>query len=167
MLFQGIVERRRWIDRDRFVRVLSVCHGLPGPEALQLAIYVGYLPGRTWGGIVAGITFIVPGAIVMTALAAAYVAFGALPAVNDALYVLKPAVFGIIAAGLLKIGRAALTDARLAVIAVLAFALVWLARVDLLVLLASAPFPNAPSRRLIRAPAALVSVAAVSSLTPP
>ena len=166
MLFQGIVERRRWIDRDRFVRIMSVCHVLPGPEALQLAIYVGYLTGRTWGGIVAGITFIVPGAIVMTALAAAYVAFGALPAVNDALYVLKPAVFGIIAAGLLKIGRAALTDARLAVIAVLAFALVWLARVDLLVVLAAAAFANVASRRLIRAPAALVSVAPLIALTP-
>ena len=166
MLFQGIVERRRWIDRDRFVRIMSVCHVLPGPEALQLAIYVGYLTGRTWGGIVAGITFIVPGAIVMTALAAAYVAFGALPAVNDALYVLKPAVFGIIAAGLLKIGRAALTDARLAVIAVLAFALVWLARVDLLIVLAAAAFANVASRRLIRAPAALVSVAPLIALTP-
>src|SRR6266851_2285920 len=105
MLFQGIVERRRWIGRDRFVRIMSVCHVLPGPEALQLAIYVGYLTGRSLGGVIAGITFILPGAIVMTVLAAAYVTFGSVPAVNDALYILKPAVLGIIASGLLKIGR--------------------------------------------------------------
>src|SRR5258708_19619353 len=93
MLFQGIVERRRWIDRDRFVRIMSVCHVLPGPEALQLAIYVGYLTGRTWGGIVAGVTFIVPGAIVMTALAAPYAPFRPPPAAHHPPHLPKPPVF--------------------------------------------------------------------------
>jgi chromate transporter len=166
MLFQGVVGRRRWIERDRFVRIMSVCHVLPGPEALQLAIYVGYLTGRTLGGVIAGITFILPGAVVMIALAAAYVSYGALPAVNDALYVLKPAVLGIIAAGLLKIGRAALTDPRLVVIAILAFALLWIARVDLLVVMAAAGLANVASRRAIRAPAALLSMAPLVALTP-
>jgi chromate transporter len=165
MLFQGIVERRRWIERDRFVRIMSVCHVLPGPEALQLAIYVGYVTGRTVGGLVAGITFILPGAVVMTALAAAYVQYGALPAVTDVLYVLKPAVLGIIAAGLVRIGRAALTDLRLIVIAAGAFALLWLARVDLLVVMALAAMVNVASRRVLRAPAALLTVVPLVSLS--
>jgi chromate transporter len=159
MLFQGIVERRRWLDRDRFVRIMSVCHVLPGPEALQLAIYVGYLTGRTAGGIIAGITFILPGAVVMTVLAAAYVTYGALPAVNDALYVLKPAVLGIIAAGLVKIGRAALTDSRLVIIAVIAFVLLWFARVDLLIVMVAAGLASLALRNAIRRPATLVSLA--------
>jgi len=159
MLFQGIVERRRWIERDRFVRIMSVCHVLPGPEALQLAIYVGYLTGRMAGGIIAGVTFILPGAVVMTVLAAAYVTYGALPAVNDALYVLKPAVLGIIAAGLVKIGRAALTDSRLVIIAIIAFVLLWVARIDLLVVMVAAGLANVALRNAIRPPAALVSIA--------
>ena len=164
MLFQGIVERRRWIERDRFVRIMSVCHVLPGPEALQLAIYVGYLTGRMAGGIIAGVTFILPGAVVMTVLAAAYVTYGALPAVNDALYVLKPAVLGIIAAGLVKIGRAALTDSRLAIIAVIAFVLLWVARIDLLVVMVAAGLANVALRNAIRPPAALVSIAPLLAL---
>ena len=166
MLFQGIVERHRWLDRERFVRIMSVCHVLPGPEALQLAIYVGYLTGRTVGGLVAGVTFILPGAIVMTVLAAAYVNYGALPVVNDLLYILKPAVLGIIAAGLVKIGRAALTDVRLVAIAVVAFGLLWLARVDLLLVMAAAGFANVASRRALRAPAAFVAAAPLVALTP-
>ena len=162
MLFQGIVERRRWIERDRFVRIMSVCHVLPGPEALQLAIYVGYLTGRMAGGIIAGVTFILPGAVVMTVLAAAYVTYGALPAVNDALYVLKPAVLGIIAAGLVKIGRAALTDSRLVIIAIIAFVLLWVARIDLLVVMVAAGLANVALRNAIRPPAALVSIAPLS-----
>jgi chromate transporter len=159
MLFQGIVERRRWIERDRFVRIMSVCHVLPGPEALQLAIYVGYLTGRMAGGIIAGVTFILPGAVVMTILAAAYVTYGSLPAVNDALYVLKPAVLGIIAAGLVKIGRAALTDFWLMFIAVIAFVLLWVARVDLLIVMVAAGLANLSLRNAVRRPAALVSIA--------
>jgi chromate transporter len=166
MLFQGVVERRRWIERDRFIRIMSVCHVLPGPEALQLAIYLGYLTGRTAGGVVAGITFILPGAVVMAALAAAYVSYGALPAVNDALYVVKPAALGIIAAGLLRIGRAALTDRRLVVIAILAFGLLWVARIELLVVMAAAGLASVASRRAIRAPAALLSIAPLVALTP-
>ncbi|HEY8731171.1 MAG TPA: chromate efflux transporter [Candidatus Limnocylindria bacterium] len=166
MLFQGIVERRRWLDRDRFVRIMGVCHVLPGPEALQLAIYVGYLTGRTVGGIIAGLTFILPGAVVMTVLAWGYVAYGALPAVNDVLDVLKPAVLGIIAAGLVKIGRAALTDARLIAISGFAFLLLALARVDLLIVMALAGLANVASRRTLRAPPAVFALAPLVALTP-
>ena len=138
MMYQAMVERRHWLSQARFVRIMSVCHVLPGPEALQLAIYVGYLTRGLLGGIVAGVTFIAPGAVVMIALSAAYVSFGSVPAVNDALYVLKPAVLGIICAGLLKIGRASLTDAPLVAIAIVAFAALRLAGLDFLVVMAGA-----------------------------
>ena len=165
MLFQGVVERRRWLDRDRFVRIMSVCHVLPGPEALQLAIYIGYLTARLPGGLIAGLTFVFPGAVIMTVLAWAYVAYGSLPPVNDALYILKPVVLGIIAAGLVKLGRAGLTDVRLVAISLAAFALLHVAQLDLLIVMALAAMANVASRRAFRAPA-ILAVVPVIVLTP-
>jgi chromate transporter len=94
---------------------------LPGPEALQLAIYIGYLKRKVLGGILAGLTFILPGAIAMIVLSWLYVRYGQLPQVVDALYVLKPAVLGIIAAGIIKLGRAAIRNFFLAILLVGAF----------------------------------------------
>ncbi len=105
MMYNHMVERRKWLTEDRFVKIMAFCHMLPGPEALQLAIYVGYLKRKLWGGILAGLTFIIPGAVVMIVLSWLYVKYGKLPPVNNALYVLKPAVLGIIAAGIIKLGR--------------------------------------------------------------
>ena len=108
MMFNHMVEKRRWLSKDRFIKIMAFCHMLPGPEALQLAIYVGYLKRKLWGGVLAGVTFILPGAIVMIVLSWLYVHYGKLPQVTNALYVLKPAVLGIIAAGIIKLGRAAI-----------------------------------------------------------
>src|SRR5260370_11782798 len=108
MMFNHMVEKRHWLSKDRFVKIMAFCHMLPGPEALQLAIYVGYLKRKWWGGILAGLTFIIPGAAVMIVLSWLYVKYGTLPQVTNALYVLKPAVLGIIAAGIIKLGRAAI-----------------------------------------------------------
>src|SRR5438034_3492419 len=121
MMYNHMVERRKWLTEDRFVKIMAFCHMLPGPEALQLAIYVGYLKRKLWGGILAGLTFILPGAIVMIILSWLYVKYGRLPPVNNALYVLKPAVLGIIAAGIIKLGRAAIRNIFLAVLLVGAF----------------------------------------------
>ncbi len=121
MMFNHMVEKRRWLSKDRFVKIMAFCHMLPGPEALQLAIYVGYLKRKWWGGILAGLTFILPGAIAMIVLSWLYVRYGRLPEVMDALYVLKPAVLGIIAAGIIKLGRAAIRNFFLAVLLVGAF----------------------------------------------
>src|SRR5436309_11677391 len=68
MMFNQMVERRHWLSQDRFVKIMGFAHMLPGPEALQLAIYVGYLKRGILGGILAGLTFIIPGAIVMIVL---------------------------------------------------------------------------------------------------
>src|SRR5215216_5293929 len=121
MMFNHMVEKRRWLSRDRFIKIMAFCHMLPGPEALQLAIYVGYLKRKLWGGVLAGVTFIVPGAIVMIVLSWLYVRYGKLHQVTDALYVLKPAVLGIIAAGIIKLGRASIKNVFLAVLLVAAF----------------------------------------------
>src|SRR6516164_994287 len=121
MMFNHMVEKRRWLSKDRFVKIMAFCHMLPGPEALQLAIYIGYLKRRFWGGILAGFTFIFPGAILMIALSWLYVHYGKLPQVMNALYVLKPAVLGIIAAGIIKLARAAIRNGFLAVLLVGAF----------------------------------------------
>src|SRR5437588_11353268 len=92
MMFNHMVEKRQWLSKDRFVKIMAFCHMIPGPEALQLAIYVGYLKRKLWGGILAGLTFILPGAIVMIVLSWVYVKYGKMPRVNNALYVREPAV---------------------------------------------------------------------------
>ena len=121
MMYNHMVERRHWLSEDRFVKIMAFCHMLPGPEALQLAIYVGYLKRKLVGGILAGLTFILPGAVVMVILSWLYVTYGSLPQVNNVLYVLKPAVLGIIGAGILKLGRASIRDLLLATLLIGAF----------------------------------------------
>ena len=121
MMFNHMVEKRQWLTKDRFVKIMAFCHMLPGPEALQLAIYVGYMKRRFVGGVLAGLTFILPGAAVMILLSWLYVKYGKLPQVTNALYVLKPAVLGIIAAGIIKLGKAAIRNWFLAVLLVGAF----------------------------------------------
>jgi chromate transporter len=121
MMYNHMVERRHWLSKDRFVRIMAFCHMLPGPEALQLAIYVGYLKRKLMGGMLAGLTFILPGALVMIALSQLYVTYGRLPQVNNVLYVLKPAVLGIIAAGILKLGRASIRNVFLGALVIGAF----------------------------------------------
>ena len=135
MMFNHMVERRHWLTKDRFVKIMGFCHMLPGPEALQLAIYVGYLKRGLFGGIVAGLTFIIPGAIVMVVLSWLYVTYGSLPSVNNALYILKPAVLGIIAAGIIKLGRAAIRSVALAALLVGAFVAMRFAGINFLVIL--------------------------------
>jgi len=135
MMFNHMVEKRHWLSKDRFIKIMAFCHMLPGPEALQLAIYVGYLKRKLWGGILAGLTFILPGAVVMIVLSWLYVRYGKLPQVMDALYVLKPAVLGIIAAGIIKLGRAAIRSFFLAILLIGAFAGMRFAGINFLLIL--------------------------------
>ncbi len=159
MMYNHMVERRQWLTKDRFVKIMAFCHMLPGPEALQLAIYVGYLKRKLLGGILAGLTFIIPGAVVMIGLSWLYVTYGRLPQVNNFLYVLKPAVFGIIAAGIIKLGRAAIRNWFLAVLLVGAFVGMRFAGLNFLLILLLAGLLNLLViegwPRLRRTPAAL------------
>src|SRR5438309_3395615 len=142
MMYNHMVERRHWLSQDRFVKIMAFCHMLPGPEALQLAIYVGYLKRKLWGGILAGLTFILPGAIVMIVLSWLYVSYGSLPQVNNVLYVLKPAVLGVIGAGIIKLGRASIRNVFLAVLLVGAFVGMRFAGINFLLILLIAGFLN-------------------------
>ncbi len=81
-----VVERRKWINEDEFVRALNFCHLLPGPEALQLAIYIGFKKAGYWAGALAGVLFIPPGYITLTALAWIYVHYGKTPQVLGVLW---------------------------------------------------------------------------------
>jgi chromate transporter len=142
MMFNHMVEKRRWLSKDRFIKIMAFCHMLPGPEALQLAIYIGYLKRKLWGGVLAGVTFILPGAVVMVVLSWLYVRYGKLPQVTDALYVLKPAVLGIIAAGIIKLGRASIRSVFLAVLLVGAFVGMRFAGINFLLILLIAGLLN-------------------------
>src|SRR5256714_3814735 len=142
MMYNHMVERRQWLTKDRFVKIMAFCHMLPGPEALQLAIYVGYLKRKRLGGILAGLTFIIPGAVVMIVLSWLYVSYGSLPQVNNFLYVLKPAVLGIIAAGIIKLGRAAIRNWFLAVLLVGSFVGMRFAGINFLLILLLAGLLN-------------------------
>lgn len=142
MMYNHMVEKRHWLSKERFVQIMAFCHMLPGPEALQLAIYVGYLKRRVWGGILAGLTFILPGAVIMVVLSWLYVKYGKLPAINDFLYILKPAVLGIIAAGLLKLTRASIRNVFLAILLVGAFIAIQFAGINFLLILFAAGLLN-------------------------
>src|SRR3954470_19413430 len=171
MMFNHMVEKRRWLSKDRFVKIMAFCHVLPGPEALQLAIYVGYLKRKLWGGVLAGVTFIVPGAIVMIVLSWLYVRYGKLHQVTDALYVLKPAVLGIIAAGIIKLGRASIRNVFLAVLLVGAFVGMRFAGINFLLILLIAGIVNLIRERgsavlKTRAPTLPVMFLGTSALIP-
>jgi chromate transporter len=135
MMFNHMVERRGWLSKERFVSIMAFCHMLPGPEALQLAIYIGYIKRGVLAGIAAGVTFIVPGALVMIVLSWLYVEYGSLPQVNDALYVLKPAVLGIIGAGIIKLGTASIKTPLLGILLIGAFVGMRFAGMNLLLVL--------------------------------
>ena len=142
MMYNHMVERRHWLSDDRFVRIMAFCHMLPGPEALQLAIYIGYLKKRVVGGILAGLTFILPGALIMIAFSWMYVTYSGLPPVNNVLYILKPAVLGIIAAGILKLGRASIRNSLLAFLLIAAFVGIKFAGINFLLILLLAGLLN-------------------------
>jgi chromate transporter len=120
-----LVERRRWISNARFQHALNFCMLLPGPEATQLAIYVGWLLHKTAGGIAAGVFFIFPSAIILWLLSFIYVQFGRLPWVDAMFYGLKPAVVGIVASALIRIGSRALTNSVAWTIAAIAFVAIY------------------------------------------
>jgi len=118
LMHRVLVEERGWIGERRFLHALNYCMLLPGPEAQQLAIYVGWLMHRTAGGLVAGLLFVLPGAAVMLALSVAYVLYGGAPVVAGLFLGVKCAVLAIVVEAVLRVGRRALrTPAALAIAA--------------------------------------------------
>jgi chromate transporter len=105
-----LVERRRWISEQRFLHALNYCMLLPGPEAQQLATYIGWLMHRTWGGIVAGVLFVLPSLFILIALSWVYLRFGDVPAVAGIFYGIKPAVAALVLHAAQRIGGRALKN---------------------------------------------------------
>lgn len=125
IMHQELVERRRWISEGRFLHALNYCMVLPGPEAQQLATYIGWLMHRTWGGIVAGGLFVLPSLFILIALSYVYMAYGNVPAVAGLLYGIKPAVVAIVLAAAWRIGQRALKHPSLWAISVAAFVAIY------------------------------------------
>jgi chromate transporter len=121
-----LVERRRWISENRFLHALNYCMLLPGPEATQLATYIGWIMHRTWGGMVAGGLFVLPSVFILIALSWLYMAYGELPAIAGLLYGIKPAVVAIVLAAAWRIGSRALKHPALWLISAAAFCAVGL-----------------------------------------
>ncbi|HEX8163700.1 MAG TPA: chromate efflux transporter [Pyrinomonadaceae bacterium] len=129
IMHRELVERRRWIGEERFLHALNYCMLLPGPEATQLAIYVGWLLHRTWGGVAAGAFFVIPSIFILLALSYVYAAYGQVAAVAGVLAGFKPVVVAIVVEAVLRIGRRALRRRVHYVIAVLAFVAIYFLRV--------------------------------------
>ncbi|MEQ1637159.1 MAG: chromate efflux transporter [Methylococcales bacterium] len=132
IMHQDLVEKKRWISEQRYLHALNYCMLLPGPEAQQLAIYIGWLMHRTRGGIIAGGLFVLPSLFILIGLSWIYLAFGHLPAVAGILYGIKPAVTAIVAFAAYRIGSRALKNWLLWTMAALAF---------LAIFILDAPFP--------------------------
>ncbi|AMP01616.1 chromate transporter, chromate ion transporter family protein [Collimonas arenae] len=121
IMHQELVENRRWISERRFLHALNYCMVLPGPEAQQLATYIGWLMHRTWGGIVAGALFVLPSLLILIGLSWLYIAFGNLPLVAGLFYGIKPAVTAIVLQAAHRIGSRALKNSALWAIAAASF----------------------------------------------
>ena len=121
MMHRILVDEKRWIGEARYLHALNYCMLLPGPEAQQLATYVGWLLHRTLGGLVAGILFVLPGALVMLALSIVYALYSDLPLIDALFFGIKAAVLAIVVEAVLRIGRRALGNQAMYAIAALAF----------------------------------------------
>ncbi len=110
LMHQELVDRRAWLSEETYLRALSLCMLLPGPEAMQLATYAGWRLRGVTGGLIAGTLFVLPGAIVISALVLLYASFGTLPLVQAGFLGIKATVIVIVLQALLKLSRKALTD---------------------------------------------------------
>lgn len=121
LMHSELVEKRHWISERRFLHALNYCMVLPGPEATQLAIYIGWLMHRGLGGVIAGTLFVLPSLLILIMLSWIYVAFGNVPLVAGVLYGIKPAVVAIVLAAAWRLGSRTLKNRWLVAIAVAAF----------------------------------------------
>ena len=171
-----LVGKKRWLDTDTFLRALSFCMLLPGPEAMQLATYAGWRLRGIWGGFLAGALFVLPGACVIAVLAALYLNYGQLPAVRAAFMGIQATVIVVVIQALLKLSRRALRGPADIAVAVCAFAGIFVIGLPFPVILGCAALvgllrgghgPNAPARPPASPPNfALLAVLALAWLIP-
>jgi chromate transporter len=148
LMHHDLVENKRWISEGRFLHALNYCMLLPGPEAQQLAIYIGWLLHRGVGGIVAGVLFVLPSFFILSFLAWIYMAYGTLPVVLAVLYGVKPAVVAIVLFASYRIGLRTLNNQLMWVIAISAFIAIFVFNLPFpLILLAAASLGYLLSQR--------------------
>jgi chromate transporter len=121
LMHTEIVEKRRWVSNNRFLHALNYCMMLPGPEAQQLSVYLGWLLHKTLGGITAGVMFVLPGALLMGVVSYIYVTFGEVPWISAIFYGLKAGVMAIVAHAVIRIGHKVLKNEVMWTLAALAF----------------------------------------------
>ncbi|MBI6704433.1 chromate efflux transporter [Pseudomonas viridiflava] len=147
IMHQELVERRRWISERRFLHALNYCMLLPGPEAQQLATYIGWLMHRTWGGVIARALFVLPSLFILIALSWMYIALGDVPVVAGLFYGIKPAVTAIVVQAAHRIGSRALKNNALWAIAAASFTAIFAFNVPFpLIVLAAAVIGYAGGR---------------------
>ena len=138
LMHTELVERRRWVSESRFLHALNYCMLLPGPEAQQLSVYIGWLFHGRWGGIVAGTLFVLPGALLLWLLSYIAVAYGNIPWIAAAIYGLKPAVMGLVAHAVIRIGSKALKNSAMWSIAAAAFVSIYFLHLPFPLIIAAA-----------------------------
>lgn len=121
LMHRDLVDERRWISEKRFLHALNYCMVLPGPEAQQLATYIGWLMHRSWGGVLAGALFVLPSLFILIALSWVYLAFGDTPVVAGLFYGIKPAVVALVVQAVHRIGGRTLRNGWMWAIAVAGF----------------------------------------------
>jgi len=121
MMHQELVERRRWISEHRYLHALNYCMLLPGPEAIQLAIYISWLMHGVKGAVMAGVLFFLPAFVLLSVLAGIYLNFGDVPAIQGIFYAIKPAVVAVVLFAAWRIGSKSIKNEILLGIAALAF----------------------------------------------
>ncbi|MBE9608538.1 chromate efflux transporter [Chitinilyticum piscinae] len=148
IMHEELVERRRWISERRFLHALNYCMVLPGPEAQQLATYIGWLMHRTLGGIVAGVLFVLPSLLILIVLSWLYLAWGQQPLLAGIFYGIKPAVTAIVLQAAHRIGSRALKNGWLWALAAAAFVAIFAGNVPFpLIVLAAAMIGYLAGRR--------------------
>jgi chromate transporter len=151
IMHEELVERRRWISERRFLHALNYCMVLPGPEAQQLATYIGWLLHRSWGAVVAGGLFVLPSFFILLALSWLYMAYGKLPAIAGIFFGIKPAVTALVIHAAQRIGARTLRNRWLWLIALAAFLAIFAWRVPFPAIVLGAALAGAVGGR--RAPA--------------
>ncbi|CAN5200352.1 chromate efflux transporter [soil metagenome] len=165
VMHREIVERRRWMGEKRFLHALNYCMLLPGPEAQQLATYVGWLLHGTRGGLAAGLLFILPGVVAILALSVLYAGFQETTAVQALFYGIKPAVIAVVVVAVVAIGRRALVGRAAVAIAAAAFVAIFFFDVPFPLIVAGAALAGVAAVRRHRSPPAAPS-AAMSAVAP-
>jgi chromate transporter len=148
IMHRELVERRRWISERRFLHALNYCMLLPGPEAQQLATYIGWLLHRSWGGIVAGTLFVLPSLLLLIGLSYAYMAYGHLPWLAGLFYGIKPAVTAIVLHAAWRIGTRTLRHPLLWALAAASFIAIFALQVPFPAIVATAAALGAVAGRL-------------------